>query len=377
MTTISTNPFALTDADKEFTCDDWAWQFLRLNAQYLEAFSAACNEASGPLGPARGPAPSRFFMDRAGVSLADGIISNRECANEFWLAAFLDPAHKTLPPLKDGFSWFFPLTELKHAYVRDGHDHNPTWEPLESDLYLEQFRTPFGYRIPPLTDDIKLLNPGPHAPCQICVPIDCSVSPDAQLRSLDMVAKSIRTRLRSIGRVTARDQAKLSGWRVTDIADSDALSKNALTTYPDASSTSGAPSTRWKAVSIDVLAPVERQIQACRQDLLAARQRHHQSLDDPLWLLRFPSSIRQCPEPDYNYLKTLLSIARHPATGSFDGDPFLADEIARSVGIRPASRICPPWLEHFLSAAPLHVRRAQALINGDHTLLVHGQVTAE
>jgi hypothetical protein len=377
MTTTSTNPFALTDADKEFSCDDWAWQFLRLNSRYQEAFSAACDEAGGPRGPSPGPAPSRFFVDRHSVSLADGKISSRECANEFSLAAFLDPAHKTLPPLKEEFSWFFPLTESKHAYVRDEHDRNPTWEPLESDLYLKQFRTPFGYRIPPLTDDVKLLNPGPHAPCHICVPIDCSVSPDAQLRSLDMVAKSVRTTLRSIGRVTARDQAKLSGWRVTNIADSDALSKNALATYPDASSTSGVPSTRWKAVSIDVLAPVERQIQACKQDLLAAQQRHHQSLDDPLWLLRFPSSIRQCPEPDYNYLKTLLSIARHPATGSFDGDPSLADEIVRGVGIRPASRTCPPWLEYFLSAAPLHVRRAQALINGDHTLLVHGQVTAK
>jgi hypothetical protein len=140
---------------------------------------------------------------------------------------------------------------------------------------------------------------------------------------------------------------------------------------------SGAPSTRWKTVSIDVLAPVERQILACRRELLAAQQRHHQSLDDPLWLLRFPSCIRQCPEPDYSYLKTLLSIARHPATRSFDGDPDLADRISRDVEIRPASRKWPLWLEYFLSAAPLHVRRAQALINGEHTLLVHGQVTAK
>lgn len=377
MTTISTNPFALTNAEREFTCDDWAWQFLNLNSRYKEAFSAACGKAGDPRRPAPGLAPSRFFIDRTSVRLADGSISSRACANEFRLAAFLDPAHEMLPPLKDGFSWFFPLAKLKHAYVRDEHDRNPTWEPLESNLYLEQFRTPFGYRIPPLTDDMKLLNPGPHTPCYICVPIDCSVSPDAQVQSLALVAKSIRVTLRSVGRITARDRAKLTGWQVADIADSDVLSKNVLVTCADAGVASGNLSTRWKAVSIDVLAPVERQLLACRRELLAAQQRYHQSLDDPLWLLRFPCNIRQCPEPDYSYLKTLLSLARHPATSSFDGDPFLADGIARDVGMRPASRTCPPWLEYFLSAASLHVRRAQALINGEHTLLVHGQVTAK
>lgn len=375
MTTISSNPFALTDAEKKFTCDEWAWQFLRLNTQYQTAFSIACDEASGPHRPAPGPLPSRFFIDRHSVNLADGNISSMECASRFRLAAFLDPAHETLPPLKDQFSWFFPSTELKHAYVRDEHERNHGWKSLDSDSFPERARTPFGYRIPPLTDGIKLLNPGPHTPFYIRVPIDCSVSPDGQLGSLTMAARSIRATLRSIGRITARDQAKLTGWRVTDIANNDALSNDERHSY--ASSASDDPSTRWKTVSIDVLAPIERQIQACRQELLAAQQRYHQSLDDPLWLLRFPSNIRHCQEPDYSYLKTLLSIARHPATGSFDGNPALADKIARDVEMRPATRKWPLWLEYFLSAAPLHVKRAQALINGEHTLLVHGQVTAK
>ncbi|WP_186150769.1 hypothetical protein [Burkholderia gladioli] len=369
------SPFLLTDKEKTFLSDDWTWQFLKLSPHYQKEFSAACDKAGGPRRPAPGPGLSRSIKDPASVRLAGG--GNNECAHEFGLAAFLDPAHETLPELKDGRSWFFPISEFEHAYFLDEYECNRTWKPLDSDSFPDRLRTPFGYLVPPLTDDIKLANPGPHMPWLISVPVDCSISPNGQLIALSMLAKSLRAPLVSVGRVTVRNRAKPTGWRVTDIADSEALSQIAPTTNSSSSSVAAAPLAHWKAVSIDVLAPIGRQILACQQELLSAHQRHHQSLDEPLWPLRFPGTIRQCPIDSYSYLKALLSLARHPATAAFNGDPVLADEISRDVGIRQESSKYVPWLDHFLSAMPLHVRRAQTLISGEHTLLVHGQITAE
>jgi len=372
MSANGTNPFMLTDSEKQFISDDWAWQFLRLNAKYQEAFSAARDNPSMPR--RLGLGVRRSLSDPDNVSLARD--PARECGNKFGLAAFLDPVHETLPALNDEGSWFFPAARPAHAYFWDESDRAPLWQSLDSDLFPYQFRRPFGFLVPPLTDEEKLFNPGPHAPALICVPVDCSVSPNGQLEALSMLAKSLRAPLVSIGRVTARSRAKPTGWKVTDIAGSEALSRIALPTNSAAGTGNATPLTEWKAVSIDVLAPIGRQILACKQELLSAHQLHHESLNDSLWPLRFPSAIRQCPEPNYSYLKVLLSLARHPATATFDGDHVLADKIAADVGIRQKRIKYIPWLEYFLSALPIHVRRARALINGEHRLLVHGQISA-
>lgn len=371
----SNNPFALTDCEKQFTCDDWAWQFLKLSPRYKLSFLAACEETGGPRRPAPGPGLSRSIKDPASVSIAGG--GYRECAKEFGLAAFLDPKHKTLPALTDQRSWFFPTTEFTHIYTLDEYESDQGWRLLDRASHPHPYRAPFGYVIPHVTDDVRLANPEPHTPSFVCVPIDCSVSPHGQLEALAMLAKSLRAPLVAVGRVTARDNSEPVGWRVSNIADNDGLSRISPSGLVGQKSVSSLPLTQWRAVSIDVLAPVKKQIEACRQTLLTVRQQLYESLDKPLWPLRFPSTIRQCPEPDHSYLKALLSLAQHPKTSTFDDDHVLANKIAQDVGIRLETNRYLPWLDHFLSVLPLHIRRARALINGEHRLLVHGRITAK
>jgi hypothetical protein len=363
------NVFSLTDIEKKLGPDHTAWQFLRWNPDYREAFHQLRDKNSDTgaleaiLARIRDPDPELLACAQ-----------DETCRRRFGIAAWLDPEDERLPELNDpDDSWFFPLMRpLQEETMMKFRQRDASYEKRPGGPWVTVRETPFGYR--------DILRTGPRPPARLAAKkeehrerlvftaIDCSVPIDAQLVALEKLVRTHREYWSEQIRTTDSPHAIIEpiGWNdvilPSRVEDADF----------------------WRTVGIDALGPIRKQIEECRSKLV----RIHRKLDDDDLVLhfgeRFPMPKAPGGEdaaPSRNrYLKALLLIAeRIPPdafrTGNIDAERSgLAHQIARELGIVQANR--PQWMKVFDEGmSTWHLRRAKSLVTHFYAWLVHAQVS--
>lgn len=107
-------PFALSKQEEKMTPEDWAWRFLRLNQDYLRAYSAASEKQAAT--PESRIGMSRFREEHPHRTV---YVDEQECRDLFGLSTWLDPNKDSLPELEEGQSWFAPLRSVCVKYAPD------------------------------------------------------------------------------------------------------------------------------------------------------------------------------------------------------------------------------------------------------------------
>ncbi|PQV52176.1 hypothetical protein [Paraburkholderia sp. BL21I4N1] len=363
------NIFALTDLEKEFGPDDTAWQFLKWNPDYRQAFHQLLDKKSDMdaleaiLAHIKSPNPEVIACAQ-----------NETCRRRFGIAAWLDPDEERLPELNNpDDSWFFPLMRpLQEDTMLKFRQRDASYEKRPGGQWLTVRETPFGYR--------EILRTGPRRParlpakkenhCQklVFTAIDCSVPIDAQLVALEKLVRTQREYWNE--QICTTDSASVI---IEPIGWNDVIRPSRVE-EPDF----------WQTVGIDALGPIRKQIEECRSRLA----RIHRKLDDDDLVLHFGERFPmpkvpggEVATPSRNrYLKALLLIAERIPPDAFRTDnidaerPGLAHQIARELGIVRAEQ--PRWVKVFDEGmSTWHLRRAKSLVTHFYAWLVHAQVS--
>jgi len=402
MITNSTNPFALVDSEKEFTSDDWAWQFLRLNARYRTAFDHALKQ-----GISRKAADEITGYLSGSLNAVVATHNLQACARDFGIAAWLDPDCITLPELKNGGSWFFPIKRvvpenhrrLDVASEPPRHFRNGPQSQKARYPYLKVQETPFGY-----TPRIEKMSPAHFDPLQpqqiFWVAVDCSVPPDGQMRALRALAEQHKAFWKQY-RVPRSDGTDIP---ILPITVSEHFAHMAFKRAHDRGLGRQDTSDLWRVVGINPLLPLAKQITELEKQLTSIHRALRDGEEGKLnrkFPSVFPYSLRQQRAPGghktktdpASYVKALLILLQHKKShachreceqerrrrrenGEHDaeGDSGLLSTIAIDIGLRgPGASSTGGWREDFESRMPFHLRRAYKTVEWGYRWLVHAQ----
>ncbi|KAE8759642.1 hypothetical protein FSO04_12105 [Paraburkholderia madseniana] len=381
--TFDPNLFAFTDNEKRFWADDTAWQFLRCNPRYQDAFDARRKQKSTPetlekiLTHVRDPQPDMIACAQ-----------DTSCT-EFGIAAWLDYEQERLPELKGpDDSWFFPLRCLDRTdSVHELRKRGVLAEKLRDHSWLTVRETQFGYdAVAPTVPGCPVWKKREHKKKLVCVAFDCSIPPESQLLALATLARKHREQWSKQIRTTDTPTVIVEeiGWR--NIFKSDDYLTH-----------------RHRTVAIDALGPIQKQIDDCRisvrkvhEDLIEEdqqRKKKNPNIDDDELLRRFgerfpipkPSKDIE-PAPKSNrYLKVLLKIAEAlPVDALKSADMQKSKEeyeklvkgIAKDIKIIHGTDEPPPWMEDLYNRlGDMHMPRAKKLINDRYKWIIYAQAS--
>lgn len=363
-------PFALVGDEQTFRPEDWAWLFLSMNQEYWDAYAEHAEGNDGP-----NLASDLVEPDKCEIKPDhDG-----SCARRFGLAAWLNPRTTALPKLKNKKdSWFFPLKRLiaedyrrkevsDKKYVRTGPLYS---RQLDKYPHLVTNEASFGYRRP-----LNLptgLQSATDTWGITWAAIDCSIPPDGQVSALRTLAIANREHLMDNGWKTNDEFRDVS---MTDIAESDVFEHMHFKRSAGATNMVTDSMAVWRAVQIDALGPIVRQIAF----LLKTLGEVHQSLVDqglakPQPFRRFKNSLTPMKDRDGesrhggSYLKALFVIAelakwRHDAK-----------KIAQLTGIISGNdRYLNNWRQQFHEDIDTYIAEAGRMIDGGYRFLIHAQ----
>ncbi len=369
--TTTTEPFSLTDAEKQFGPDDAAWQFLQLSEEYRQAFrlvSKMPNDRN-----ALAAIQSRLDFP-ASVRIASA--QDTTCWRKFGIAAWLDPTHGELPRLKCvDDSWFFPLNRPVQENPRrlEVSDEPPLLEGRSNSLEAPRLlaeELAFGYgKLAPLPTPNGRVR---YKERMLWAAIDCSVPIDGQVAALEVLAKRHRSYWRDDGLLTTDECITY----VEEIDWEEVFAHVRFRRAHDRGIVEEDTGHLWRVVGINALGPIRMEIEECRRRL---QQIFHQHLDDKLvtrWPKRFPRSMpnvpgNPSPAPESNcYLKALLEVAW--LLQDYAGEEAnQAKHIARELQLASQG-----WQRVFLNELEsLHIVHAKSLVTHHHRWLVHAQIT--
>ena len=229
-------PFALTDEEKLFTPDDWAWQFLRLNQHYVKDYAKARalgllrNKNDRRLCDADGGLDSPY-KGRPGVTYRNVIEHEKHCRTRYGLSTWLNPDNKCLPSLDRECSWFFPL-----GLVTFGN------RILLQSVIKGVFRYYDGSHTQAASEHSSAV--------RFTVKIDRPVS--AQLRTIEYLAKRHRQVLKENQRLIVRPEEAIVDF---------------LTRRPIKLTRPAHPGCRTVEVEIDTCGPLQKQLEHFRRAL--------------------------------------------------------------------------------------------------------------
>ncbi|KGX30561.1 hypothetical protein [Burkholderia pseudomallei] len=368
-TKFNPNVFALVGFEKEFEPDDTAWQFLKWNPDYREAFhqlrdaKSDTNALETILAHIKDPNPELLACAQ-----------DETCRKRFGIAAWLDPNEDRLPAVNNpDDSWFFPLMRpLQEDTMLKFRQRDASYKKRPGGPWVTVRETPFGYRDILQTGPRRLPRPTAkkedHRERLVFTAIDCSVPIDAQLVALEKLVRRQREYWNEqiCTTVSPRVIIESIGWN--DVIRPSRVDESDF----------------WRTVGIDALGPIRKQIEECRSTLARIQRK----LDGDDLVLHFgerfpmpkvPGGEDAAPSSN-RYLKALLEIAaRMPPdafrTNNIDAErPGLANQIAKELGIIHPNR--PQWMRVFDEGmSTWHLRRAKSLVTHFYAWLVHAQVS--
>lgn len=383
-------PFALTEDEKKFGPDDWAWLFLSLNEDYKLAYSnhAQLNTDSKI---------AKYLLEEENSNVQfdhDG-----SCRKDFGLAAWLSPTSLELPKLKSkDDSWFAPLRlAIPHDHCRSVINTNRFEAPariraIQRNAYPYNLieETPFGNRITPINRQsyINLIADSSSEAAakekrkfyrqtsenfgDLAFAIDCSVPPDAQIANIRAIANRLRDDLQS-DEIPTNDNLKQP--IILEIKDCDIFKGVIFETAKDPVDDTNDHSDLWRSVYINALGPIVTQTDKILRELRIV----HKNVQDKRGEkskknLRFRNSLNGTNDSNGgygnggHYLKCLFIIAEL-ASKNHD-----ANQIAKIIGINNKA-----GLHKYSWCKQLHDNIEDLIEDGDHMCqtgyrsLIHAQ----
>ncbi|MDP2033938.1 MAG: hypothetical protein Q8K29_11065 [Polaromonas sp.] len=379
------SPFSLTEEEELFTPDDWAWQFLRLNSDYQDAFEN-CRKAD---------INGNFQTVTATVAqhLRTPVANEDFCRRHFGLSTWLSPSCHRLPGLKSGASWFFPLMKTLLLESSTG-------------INLPNIERRYGYHghVVRTSGPAQVFKPSkPSRGMRTLVKrflVDCSVPVAAQMTSIGWLCRIYRD----------RDDSPISRFRKKPAASNDAsseesdcptrripfetASEHAISdTSIDPSNSRmtadlSVPMSNWCTVEIDVHRSVQTQIDAY-VSLLS--QRHIQiklalgiTGKSGSWPASYKVDISGRPPPgmrapsDGHFLKalvltkqlSLLGYSANDIDSLFPAPQRIPSAIDKSIA---ADDAWDDWLRGRSKRIAKFLKQSNEVIDGGYRWLVHAQ----
>lgn len=362
------SPFSLSEDERSFGPEDWAWLFLSLDQRYRRAYEERADDTDTDISPnLLNPQISGLKSDKSG-----------ECASRFGLPVWVPPSTLTLPPLAvDGDSWFFPL---KRPVTESPPSKHPKSGEAKGYTYIAANEDLFGYR-PPIhipSNIYAFKNPKRRAQdistwSNVWVAVDCSIPPAGQVAALTQLARATRRKLQDAGWA---DHDGYWDCGIEDIEGNDVFSDS---NFPHAAgATDKVTDVRsvWRAVVIDPLGAIVNQ----RDQLLHALKKVHRDLianglaQEPAFerfqnLLPSKLDVDGLQRNGGSYLKALFTLAELR-------DRRLTDPqaIARITGTYSSnSRYPHAWMRDFHANIERYMDDAKQMVEGGYRMLIHAQ----
>lgn len=383
-------PFALTENEKKFGPDDWAWLFLSLNQKYQLAYS---NHAKLDTDPKI----AKYLLEAENTNVQfdhDG-----SCRNNFGLAAWLSPTSLELPKLKnEDDSWFAPLRSvIPHDHCRsvintERFEIPAAIRAMQRNAYPYNLieETPFGSRITPinrqsyinlLTNSNSRLSTSEKRKIylrdsedlgNLAFAIDCSVPPDAQIANISALANRLRDTLMA-DEIPTNDNLKQP--IILEIKDCDIFKGVIFETAKDPVDDTDDCSDLWRSVYINALGPIVTQTDKILRELrIVHKNVQEKKGEKSKQNLRFRNSLNGTNDSNGgygnggHYLKCLFIIAEL-ASKNHD-----ANQIAKIIGINSKA-----GLDKYSWCKQLHENIEDIIEDGDHMCqtgyrsLIHAQ----
>lgn len=362
------SPFSLSEDEREFGPEDWAWLFLSLNQHYRDAYEKHVNDMDTDVSSKlRKPQISGLKSDKSG-----------ECANRFGLPVWVPPAELRLPELTvKGDSWFFPLkrpvTETAPPkHLQSGSTKGYTYILANKDL--------FGYRPPVHVPFYSYSSKNPKRRTQdistwsnVWVAIDCSIPPAGQVSALTQLARATRRKLQDAGWA---DHDGYWDCGIENIERNDVFSGSTFSYASGATDKVTDIRAVWRAVVIDPLGAIIDQ----QDELLHALKKVHRDLvanglaQKPAFE-RFQNLLPSRSDGDGtqrnggSYLKALFTLAELRDLGCTD-----PQVIARITGTYSSnSRYPHTWMRDFHANIDRYTDEAKQMVEGGYRMLIHAQ----
>ena len=355
--------------DDLFSPEDWAWEFLRLSPDYQDAYKAAKAGERLPNG------------DFAGAFDATTKFSNRirsdemTCRSRFGLSTWLDPKQRLPRFLKQGESWFYPLSDCMN---RPGDSFLPVTLP---GLFGPRPLVPFD-KAP--RDEIKLIKDALLRDAIPCVwfAIDCSVPPIAQIATAEAIAEIRLDWLRSRGAFTQSDSV-LETAAPIPLAECDKFHQYK---FKDAERQAKGidPSELWFVIRVDVRKSISKQMSDLKKKLVAINA---QLLKAGKAVHFIPRRLRDSfAQSDEDLNCSVLSdgdfLKQRAICAQLSLDGLKAEEIVTYIKdhatkhgitkIDPGSKL-NSWNKAFTARVQRYVDDGVRLVNGDFRRLIHAQ----
>lgn len=378
------SPFTLSENEKRFLADDWAWLFLRLNKDYRLAYdNYAKKDQESKI--------SKYFPQKPIGNIHED--HDGECRRKFGLAAWLSPLSTSLPKLKNkDDSWFAPL---KSAIPQD-HSR----KVIDPDLYIQSgphffnrnehphYRiqeTPFGHTIAQLPSQIhpeKRKLPHQKDPTNrqdplsidgyLAFAIDCSVPPDGQVECLTALANRLRNMLMEDNITTIKE---LNQPIIQAIEDCDIFKGIQFKMAKGATDEAKDYKALWRSVYLSSLGAIVSQTETILSEL---KDVHAKLQDEGLAKCsqksQFKINLDSSKDSDGvyrnggNYLKCLLIIAE---LGMKTNDDNL---IAQIIGVnKVAGSYENKWRLHLRENIFSFRRNAESMIVDGYRQLIYSQ----
>ena len=298
------SPFALNPAEILFRPDDWAWQFLRLDKKYQDAYCAQLTDEHRRIG-------SMLSKDSPLNP------SEHYCRNTFGLSTWLNPIETRLPDIGKENSWFFPIKAVADWPEKSGLLSHPSMR--------------FGYQgleLDPDTKELRVDNYGVNvnrASRSVVINffVNCAVALNAQLKTIEMLCRSYRRRddhkfqdefanirylspERNTKRAWAVKETTIAG--IICLPEACPWPRQITPNYPAHSEI------LWRVISIDIHRPVQRQIDLIEpklREIFATYQANRPARGKwpNTYKCEIQSTSRAQPRPsDGHYLKALVII---------------------------------------------------------------------
>ena len=367
-------PFRLAKKDDDqsvrddlFSPEDWAWEFLRLNADYQNAYEAAKSAKPLPNGDFSGAFnDSSKFDERIRAD-------EMTCRSRFGLSTWLDPRRR-LPKLRGrGWSWFYPLADCKN---RPEDSFLPVTLP---GLFGPRPLVPFGEKSRSEVGQVGHARGLVASPC-VWFAIDCSVPPIAQLATAEAIAQTRRDWLQ-IREAEARPNRDGEKGPPVPIADCRWFSQDQfIVAGRPAESTD--PADLWFAIRVDVQRSIpvqmkhwKRQLMSKNRDLLKDKKAVHfiqKKFKDSFALVDDDGS----PMSDGDFLKQRAICAQLSLSG-LDAEgivKYVKDHATKPGTARVLSDSKRgAWNKALEMRVKRYVSDGVKLVNGDYRWLVHAQ----
>ena len=360
-------PFALSGAEREMGCEEWAWKFLRTNQRYRSLYKQAHLWQKANPNTRTGAAP---FPDEHPYRTV--YFSENSCRKQFGLSTWLDPNNESLPILEEGESWFSPL---KSVIARP-----------ESIKGLEAVESLFGFRGHARQNN-ESIEIGASCSAGVWFLIDCSVPIDAQISSVKFLCEQYALQVRE-AKWKSSDFRLLNQPVVERIANNPLLYGHDFRIAMAGSEQLTDDNDAWRVLRIDILGQTSHQIKEGRKLLLDVRDNLlgqglvvRQSFER-LWRNLAGSSGRGRKSPtDGDRLKCYVLVAECIMAGITTPEQIIKTLADNGAGTMVPKEIPENWFL-WLQKEPQekrfnrYIKDAQAYVDEDYKWLVHSQVSS-